>query len=152
MFQVEKPQDTPALGDVIENDGFWPAISVEDFRINMRLPAEYDSGAVRNALILSMGAINIELNAWTMRGKAKYGSAENSPKLAGEPMLVVNYKMAVFNHAKASLLTHYATLDRRDDAENAAKESQETFNRLMAQSQQAIRNIMGISMVTVSML
>lgn len=152
MFQFDVPESELPINDVIENDGFWPAISINDFRVQMRLPAEYDGGAVRSALIISMGGVNIELDSWTQSAKPKYGSAENSPKLAGEPMLVVNYKMAVFNRTKASLLTHYATIERRSEADNLAKESDETYNRLMSQSQSAIRNILGITLVTVKML
>ena len=153
MFQDIKSLDTE-IDDTVENDSFWPDLSITDFVKTCRLPPVYNAEQERNMLIMAMSGVNIELNNFKERAiDNRQPHAINIGMRFGlESATTVQYKQAVYQRAKASLLVHFATLSRKDEAENLAKESTETYESLMAQSQQAIRNILGIPMTTVRLL
>ena len=104
-------------------------------------------------LIMAMAGVNIELASFKERAIDNNAIHSSNITLYGtESATTVQYKQAVYQRAKASLLVHFATLSRKDEAENLAKESTETNESLMALSQHAIRNILGIPMATVRLL
>ena len=153
MFQDIKTLDT-AMNDTVENDGFWPDLSITDFVKTCRIPPVYNAEQERNMLIMAMSGVNIELNSFKERAIAnnQRHSSDICMAYGTESATTVQYKQAVYQRAKASLLVHFATLSRKDEAENLAKESTETNESLMALSQHAIRNILGMPMATVRLL
>jgi hypothetical protein len=62
------------------------------------------------------------------------------------------YKRAVYARAKASLLTQFATVTRRDSAENTGKELPERSETFLAFSQQAVRSLQGRGRMTAALL
>ncbi|MEF1204304.1 head completion/stabilization protein [Photobacterium damselae] len=153
MFQHQKVPDTE-VEDIIQNDGFWPDISLSDFVRTCRIPPVYNQEQIRNMLILAITGVNIELESFKQRSMTNgIQSAQRvGAVLEGDSTANIQYKQAVYQRAKACLLVHFATLSRKDEAENLAKESDETRDALMALSQQAIRNIIGIPMATIRLL
>ncbi|WP_394166085.1 head completion/stabilization protein [Photobacterium piscicola] len=152
MFQDIKTLDA-AINDTVENDGFWPDLSIADFVKTCRIPPVYNAEQERNMLIMAMAGVNIELASFKERAIDNNAIHSSNIMMYGtESATTVQYKQAVYQRAKASLLVHFATLSRKDEAENLAKESTETNESLMALSQHAIRNILGIPMATVRLL
>lgn len=155
MFQAQKTTEPNQGDDVISNDGeFWPSISISDFVRERRIPTEYDNGQKRSTLIQSMAAINIELLSWQRlqeeRGIQTASACQGH--IGGQSIAVTMYKNAVHSRAKALLLTHFASVNRKDEAENVGKESRTTSDELMAESQRAVRSIKNMTTASVKLI
>lgn len=153
MFQDVKTPDT-VVDDIVSNEAFFPDISVADFQRECRIPPEYNSSQQRNMLISAMAGINIELTSFRLRceDQGYRQLADIGPLIGGQSAHVSSYFQAVHHRAKASLLVHFATLERRKEAEALGKEGRETHTSLMALSQMALRNIQGMVVASVKLL
>ncbi|GEK13228.1 head completion/stabilization protein [Aliivibrio fischeri] len=153
MFQDTKSLDSP-IEDIIQNEPFWPTISINDFVKACRIPPVYNAEQSRNMLIMTMAGVNVDLTGFQQTAESDgYTSLdEMDNKLRKNKALISLYKEAIYQRAKAGLLVHFATLNQKPEAENLAKESKETHEALMTNSQRAIRTILGMTMVTVRLL
>ncbi|MBK0058252.1 head completion/stabilization protein [Pseudomonas sp. S44] len=138
----------------IENNGFWPDLSLAEYQKAYRLPGEYLSDVLVTQLELAMAEANQDLrklaNSWKSLGITEVATAD--PLLLEERAFKVKlYKRAVYCRAKATALTDYATVTRREVAENTGKEAPERADQYLAFSQQAIRALQGRSRITVSL-
>ncbi|ANC00649.1 head protein [Pseudomonas putida] len=138
----------------IENNGFWPDLSLAEYQKAYRLPGEYLSEVLVTQLELAMAEVNQDLrklaNSWKSLGITEVATAD--PLLLEERAFKVKlYKRAVYCRAKATALTDYATVTRREIAENTGKEAPERADQYLAFSQQAIRALQGRSRITVSL-
>ena len=155
MFQAQKTPDQNQPDDVITNDGdFWPNISISEFVRERRIPTEYDDGQKRSTLIQAMAAINIELLSWKEQQQdcGIDTATDCQGNIGGESIAVSMYKNAVHSRAKALLLIHFATVNRQNEAENVGKESHQTADALMAESQRAVRSIKNMTTVSVKLI
>ena len=139
----------------IENDGFWPDLSLAEFQKAYRLPGEYLVETLVDGLISAMTEVNTDL----AKCKAKWQVAGVTSLNSADPMVLPErtfqaqtYKRAVYNRAKASLLTQFATITRRESAENTGKELPERAETFLAFSQQAIRSLQGRGRITAVLL
>lgn len=146
---------TTLIEQPIANDGFWPDLDVAEFQRGYRLPAEYLLELLVDGIALAMGEVNHDL----ARRKAQWQGVGISNVLKADPMLLpertfmaASYKRAVYCRAKAYLLSQFATVIRRESAENLAKEAPETTERFLSFSQQAVRLIQGRSRVTAELI
>lgn len=146
---------TTFVEQAIENDGFWPDLSVAEFQRGYRLPAEYLVDLLADGIAFAMGEVNQDLAkrkaAWQAAGIASVESADPTV-LQERTFHVATYKRAVYCRAKAYLLQQFATVNRRDTAENLAKEAPATEERFLAFSQQAVRLLQGRSRITAVLL
>lgn len=139
----------------IENDGFWPNLSVSEFQKGYRLPAEFLGELLTDALSIAMVEVNTDLAKlkarWQAVGIINVESADSTllPERALQAKL---YKRAVYCRAKASLLTQFATVTRRDSAENTGKELPERGETFLEFSQQSVRSLQGRGRITVALL
>lgn len=135
----------------VTNDGWWPDFSVADFQKRYRMPTEYAESLLIDGLQIGVAWANKELKAWkaTQFGDG-YAALDDVPcdKLGDESMHLINYRRAVYSHAKGYLLTQYATVDRREAANNEAKESEETESKFYEFAQQAVADILDECRVT----
>ncbi|MGV6475010.1 head completion/stabilization protein [Azotobacter vinelandii] len=146
---------TTLVDQAIANDGFWPDLSVSEFQRGYRLPAEYLGELLADGIALAMGEVNRDLArrqaAWQAAGIADVASAD--PLLLPErAFFAASYKRAVYCRAKAYLLQQFATVNRREPAENLGKEAPERSERFLAFSQQAVRLIQGRGRITAVLL
>ncbi len=146
---------TTLIEQPIANDGFWPDLDVAEFQRGYRLPAEYLLELLVDGIALAMGEVNHDL----ARRKAQWQGVGIHNVLKADPMLLpertfiaASYKRAVYCRAKAYLLSQFATVIRRESAENLAKELPETAERFLSFSQQAVRLIQGRSRVTAELI
>ena len=61
------------------------------------------------------------------------------------------YKRAVYSRAKGNSLPQFATVTRRESAENTGKEAPERAETFLAFSQQAVRALQGRGRITASL-
>lgn len=146
---------TTFVEHTIENDGFWPDLSVSEFQKSYRLPAEYLSEMLGADLTTAMVEVNTDLamlrTRWTSAGIKSLETAD-STVLPERTFQAATYKRAVYCRAKASLLTQFATVTRRESAENTGKEQPERSETFLAFSQQAVRSLQGRGRITAALL
>ncbi|MCK1791645.1 head completion/stabilization protein [Pseudomonas violetae] len=146
---------TTFVEQVIENDGFWPNLSLAEFQKGYRLPAEYLVDMLATDLTTAM----IEVNGDLSKRKAAWQNAGVTSVESADPMVLpertfhaATYKRAVYCRAKASLLTQFATVTRRESAENTGKELPERGETFLEFSQQSIRSLQGRGRITAALL
>lgn len=146
---------TTFVEQTIKNDGFWPDLSVSEFQKSYRLPAEYLSEMLSADLTTAMVEVNTDLAMlrirWTSAGIKSLETAD-STVLPERTFQAATYKRAVYCRAKASLLTQFATVTRRESAENTGKEQPERSETFLAFSQQAVRSLQGRGRITAALL
>lgn len=146
---------TTFVEQAIENDGFWPNLSVSEFQKGYRLPAEYLVDMLATDLATAMTEVNQDLakrkSEWQSSGVISVESAD--PMVLPERTFhAATYKRAVYCRAKASLLTQFATVTRRESAENTGKELPERGETFLEFSQQSIRSLQGRGRITAALL
>jgi hypothetical protein len=146
---------TTFVEQAIENDGFWPNLSVSEFQKGYRLPAEYLVDMLAAELTTAMIEVNTDLaklkSQWIVAGVSSVESAD--PMVLPEHTFqAATYKRAVYSRAKASLLTQFATVTRRESAENIGKELPERPETFLAFSQAAVRSLQGRGRMTAVLL
>lgn len=139
----------------IENDGFWPNLSVAEFQKGYRLPAEY----LVELLVTDLNTAMIEVNRDLAKRKSDWQNVgvitvekADSTVLPERTFHAATYKRAVYCRAKASLLTQFATVNRRESAENIGKELPERGETFLEFSQQAVRVLQGRGRITAALL
>ncbi len=146
---------TTFVDQAIENDGFWPDLSVAEFQKGYRLPAEYLGEMLAADLTTAMVEVNTDLAKlkarWSALGVSSVESADTTV-LPERTFQAATYKRAVYTRAKASLLTQFATVTRRDSAENTGKELPERSETFLAFSQAAVRSLQGRGRISVALL
>lgn len=142
MSLTGKPSLT--TNSTISNDSFWPDLSVGDLMDQYRIPSEYADKVIITGLTLAIIRVNEALKpvqdvivALPFASLADY-TAANSQQVGGEEILLTHYKTAVFTRAKAGLLKQFNSLNRKPAAENVAKESDDTEEYWLDESQASI--------------
>lgn len=135
---------TKTTNSRIVNDGFWPSVMVDELMSQYRIPSEYADDTIETGLVLSI----IQINEALLLVKRFLESSDyvsladycddNPDPVNDIHVLITQYKAAVFMRAKAFLLQQFNSMNRRSNAENAAKESQETKEYWLDQSQAAV--------------
>jgi hypothetical protein len=143
MALTGKP--TPTTAVVIDNDGFWPDVELKPLLDDYRIPAsDYNDNVIRTGLTLSIIGINAKLaNVKSEIISLGYNSlvlytTAFSSTIDNKEVLHQHYFHAVYCRAKAYLLMQFNSLNRKPNAENQAKESPETEQYWLDQSQNAI--------------
>lgn len=136
------------LETTIENDGFFPDISLGEFQEVYRVPAEYKQELVEHHTRQAIDDCNQQLlikkKEWLDAGFESLNEV-SSAEIGSKNLKVEQYKRAVFNRAMGLMVLAFATLNRRSEAENLAKESDDTFQHYMAESGRAIRRLLGVA-------
>jgi hypothetical protein len=146
---------TTFVDQAIENDGFWPDLSLAEFQKGYRLPAEY----LVDMLVTDLSTAMIEVNHDLARRKSQWQNVGITTVESADPMVLpertfhaATYKRAVYCRAKASLLTQFATVTRRESAENTGKELPERGETFLEFSQQSVRSLQGRGRITAALL
>lgn len=130
----------------IDNDGFWPTLQIADLMDKYRIPSEYADGVISTGLLLAMVRVNSTLEpvkqAILTLGHVDltaYIAALPARQIGGIDVLITEYENAVFSRAKAGLLMQFKAINRRPQAENAAKEDPEMEVYWLDESQRSIK-------------
>ncbi|WP_432745787.1 head completion/stabilization protein [Methylobacter sp. G7] len=137
---------TLTSASAITNDGFWPNLSIADLLNNYRVPAEYADSVISTGLVMAIVRVNDVLypvkEAVVSMGFnvfAAYVAAHHPQAVNSVNMLELNYHNAVHTRAKAGLLQQFNSMNRKPNAENAAKESESTEQYFLDESQLSIK-------------
>ena len=129
---------------VIHNDGFWPDVSVGDLINQYRIPAEYADDVIKTGLVTAMIRTNDLLadvkkyiEGFGFNSLGSYAVAHTN-QFNQRELTLINYEIAVFCRAKAFLLQQFNSLNRKPEAENAAKESDKTEDYWLDESQKSV--------------
>lgn len=143
------------VDQTIENNGFWPDLSLAEYQKAYRLPGEYLSDTLVTHLNIAMAEVNQDLAklmaSWRDLGITEVATAD-SLLLQERTFKVELYKRAVYCRAKATALTDFATVTRREVAENTGKEAPERAETYLAFSQAAVRALQGRSRITAALV
>jgi hypothetical protein len=144
MSLTGKPALTTAAA--ITNDGFWPDLALGDLLTKYRIPAEYADDVIKTGLMMAILRVNDQLEAVKaaivaigFTNLVEYASVHHTREVGGINALQLQYEHAVFARAKAGLLKQFNTLNRKPEAENAAKESNDTEQYWLDESQGCIK-------------
>lgn len=136
------------LNTQIDNDGFFPDLNLGDLQRVYRIPTEYTPQMIETHLRLAMSDCNSQLAVkrfeWKELGFNSLQAVADQ-EVGIDVMFVEQYKRAVYMRAKGLLLGQFATMNRREQAENLAKESDETYQECLAHSGRAIRRLLGLT-------
>ena len=136
-------RDTTFLGQSVANDGFFPDLVLGEFQQLHRIPGHYADAAIEHQVDFARGEINSQLVArktlWVSAGHQSLLAVDETDGGSRNR----DYLAAVYYRAKANLLADFQTMSRRDSAEDLAKESDAMYQRLMANSQKALRRLLG---------
>lgn len=153
-FQFQKEPDKAYNDEIKIGDTFWPSLSLSEFEDTRRIPTEYDKGQQREALKRAINNVILQLTKWKEK-QVKAGKTDISEcghLIDGEGAALGLFKSAVYDTAKATLLIHFKTVNRREEANNLAKEERSTYDELLREAQASIRGILEISSTSVLLL
>lgn len=148
------PQTTPEA-QTLTNGAFWPNVELLTFVKTYRIPTAHSHPMVEDQLYLAMSDINQQLDVWKAEQMdAGYTTLGDVPAeaLGGISYLVRLYQRAVYCAAKAELLPDFATVIRKAEAENLGKEEPERAETFREFSTQAVRQIVGMSAISVELI
>lgn len=143
MSLTGKPLLTTA--DPVANDGFWPDLLIGNLMSKYRIPPEYDDDVIKTGLLMAMIRVNGQLAAIKDRVAllayadfSAYADDLHPDTINDVNVLLLHYEHAVFARAKADLLKQFNSLNRKPNAENAAKEADDAVEFWMNASQGSI--------------
>lgn len=140
---------------IISNESFFTDIDLNEFVVNYRAPSDLATGTIREHLIQAVTDINSRLSEFKQQcllsGHSRLDEVP-AGSIDGESTLSILYRRAVSCRAKASICRDYPTIDRRAAAENQAKSSDETESVYLRFADEAVRQILNKTDITVELL
>lgn len=139
---LNKPKLTES--EIISNDGFWLDLDIATLIDAYGTPSEFEQPLIKENLVTAILDINFQLepvkNALVLLG---FTTLENYIYTYPNPIndtdaLIVKYSQAVFCYCIASLLLQFKTVIRKNEAENMAKESEQTADDWLKKSNAAV--------------
>lgn len=129
------------------NDVFWLDLNVSELLSKYRVPSEYADDTIIWGLTLAATNVNWDLEpvktavlALGYNTLDAYINANPEP-LGNDETLSILYQDAVYSYAKAQLLQQFNSLNRKPNAEAAAKESMDTEQYWLDQSARAVSKL-----------
>ena len=131
--------------EIVSNDGFWPDLQVGDLINQYRIPAEYEPDVIQNGLTMAALRVNrrlAEVKDALIEDYLQFDEfAVTGDTFNGSPSLIKHYYNAVYCIAKSYLLQQFNSLNRRPNAESAAKESYEMETYWLDQAEISLAEI-----------
>jgi hypothetical protein len=146
---------TPAVAapdvTLTSDDGFYPAISTQDFVTRHNIPPALFE-VINDHLLGAMACAHVTLMAWrTNQVRSGYHTLaavpaeKTGPQQQPESVRVRWYRDAIYYLAMSSLLLVNQTLQQRAEAEHTAQTSPETEQRYHHRAHEALARIMAQS-------
>lgn len=154
-FIPTTPPTNDPSADAVPNLAFWPALSLQAFRDGYRVDTTVSDEHARDAILSAARAVNRDLAAWqASQVVAGYATLDAVPAaIYGEDTVhVLNYRAAVYNHARALVTEDYRTYDATREGHDRADAMQPQADTWLARARTAIRAILGVPRSTVELL
>jgi len=154
-FVATNAPNENAPSGTVENNGFWPAIAIDDFRDDERLGRDITDRRVRQALIAAMGDINRQLAAF-QQTQADNGAA-GVHEIPGEAWQTPGhyaqlYVRAVYAMAQADLLERYRDYATAPTGEHRGEVRDAAADDYRRASRWAVAEILGTTHTTVELI
>lgn len=153
-FIANAPESTPD-DDLLENDGWFPDLSLTAIRNGTRLDGTVTEDRLRDAARYAISTINDQLTAFkalhTEAGAANLAEV-NAAAIDGENRLVLLYRRAVVCTLKADLIERYRDLDTTDAGLRRASEMDPAVGEQRRNASWALRDIQGQPRTTVELI
>nr|WP_256593564.1 head completion/stabilization protein [Pasteurella bettyae] len=151
-YLQSKVDEQETSDDIISNDGFYPDISIAEFRNSSRIDGTVTTARAKDALIEAIATVNDELTTFKINANSPALSAMASSKINGESVLAYRYKRAVHCLATANLYERYASYDTTADGEKKMDMLQESINQLRRDARFAITDLISKNRINVELL
>lgn len=140
---------------IIKNGNFWPDVNLGKVRDTVRLDGTVTDDRLKHAAVAAIIDVNRDLKAFKEgQQKAGYTALADVPAEHVDEVseLVSLYLRAVYCRLKANLMERYADYDSTAKGLSNASEQNETITDLYRDARFAIRDILGVSHVTVELI
>lgn len=152
-FEVN--QDTQRTSEEIDNNGFFPALSLAEFVTLFAIPSTIENDLLKAKLLVAMDEVNQKLNSFKEQQiKNGFATLASVPgdQLGGESAKLMQYKQAVYAEAKAELINTSVSMARRAEAENSAASAAELLSYYKKISTNAVARITGRGSIGVHLI
>jgi hypothetical protein len=135
----------------IDKDSGWPALSTSEFRQHRRIPQTYEESALADSLNRSVAEIQQQILNVTMKGytDVPFTLTNGTPEFNEQQISI--YRGAVYARSHADLLGYFSAVDQKASGNNKAQDEDQQ-NIILAQSNRAVRLLLGLGRVGVSSL
>ncbi|KVZ48995.1 head completion/stabilization protein [Burkholderia ubonensis] len=140
--------------DAIENNGFFPDVSIAALREATRLDGTVTHARLREAAIDAIRSVNVELKAWRAQAAAGYATLADVPaeRIGGVSELVSLYHRAVYNLTRADVTEKYRDLDTTKSGGQEAERLEDTICSARRNARWALNDLRGIPRSTVELI
>lgn len=140
--------------DTIENNGFYPNVSIAELRAGTRLDGTVTFERIRAATVDAMRSVNAELVAWRATNATGYDALAVVPadKIGGDSVLVSLYLRAVYNLAHADVTERYRDFDSTKSGGQDAERLEETICTARRNARWALNDLRGIPRSTIELI
>jgi hypothetical protein len=148
------PAATPAADRVVA-DGWWPEISIAEFRSLHRLTPEISEPRVRAALRTGMQAALIDLGAWGVSQRLLgHATLADVPtfEIDGVSHYTLCWTRAVMALAKCEIAETHRDYDATGSGERNSNFLDDSIHQLRRDAQNAIRDLKGTSRTFVKLI
>ncbi|WP_417795912.1 head completion/stabilization protein [Terasakiella pusilla] len=152
------PSHTPDLQEdiVVTNNGFYPDLSVTDFKTAMDIGSDISLTRAKTCLQAAMIEVNESLKNWRAN-LPDLNSLDQWPVAADDTYGEINakvfhYKRAIFNRARAVLIDQMRDYDTTKTGLDKAEQLSETTKLYYRQSHEALARLMDRTRTTVELI
>ncbi len=148
----EPAQDTQ---DTISNTFFFPDLSLQEYREDMRVDGTVTPERLRKALRTAIAEVNAELFVYRENQQgAGYTSLADVPaeKIDGISQRVTFYKQAVFSWARATLMEKYRDYDATAEGVKKSDALDEAIGEVWRNAHWAINGVQDRTHMTVELI
>ncbi len=135
----------------IDADSGWPALSTDEFRAHRRIPETYEESVLADSLNRSVAEIQQQILKVYLKGNTDvpFTLTTGMPDFNEQQTSV--YRGAVYARSHADLMGYFSAVDQKASGNNKAQD-EEQQNTILAQSNRAVRVLLGLGRVGVSSL
>ncbi|MBU9155073.1 head completion/stabilization protein [Burkholderia gladioli] len=140
--------------DTIENNGFFPDVSIAALRAGTKLDGTVNFDRIRAAAVDAMRSVNAELVTWRAEKAAGYDKLAAIPadRIGGDSVLVSLYLRAVYNLAHADVTERYRDFDATKSGGQEAERLEETICTARRNARWALNDLRGIPRSTIELI
>ena len=137
-FGFEAPEQASMPVDQLSG---WPALSTGEFRQHRRIPEQFEEATLADSLNRSCAEIQMQLLNYAQNSDVPFSFVLGAPEF--NEIQTSIYRGAVYARSHADLLGYFATVDMQNAGNNKAQDGEQQ-NILLAQSNRAVRLLLGL--------